>query len=254
MTMNQDPVIYEQINHIAVLTINRPKVYNSINKQVVDFLTSYLTKAYEDNAIHVIILTGAGEKAFSAGVDLKALTENPEILQDDEEIAYLLHHREKPMIGAINGFAITGGLELALACDFLLASENAVFSDTHCKVGIMPTWGISQKLPRLIGYGRAKEMSFTGKKIDAQTALEWGLVNHVFPLNTLREEAMKIATQIAENDSNHIQRLKSIMDGGAYIHLNVALNYEREISVKENKKLDFSQMIAKLNSMRKSRS
>jgi len=249
--MQNNTVLYNKTDNVATITLNRPEAYNTINADLASMLLKYLSEAYTDDSVYAIVLTGAGEKAFCAGLDLKALTVNPDILQSDAELAHLLQNRNKPMIGAINGYAITGGLEVALACDILYASDNAVFSDTHCKVGIMPTWGMSQRLPRLIGYGRAKEMSFSGRKINAQTALNWGLVNRVFPQAQLLAEAEKLAKEIAANNYKHIQNLKGIIDGGNGKSVQDALAYERSVSMEENKKIDFGQMINRLNEMKK---
>ena len=154
------------------------------------------------------------------------------------------------MIGAINGFCMTGGLELALSCDLLYASENAVFADTHAKVGLMPTWGMCQRLPRLIGNGRAKEMSLSGRKIDAPTALAWGLVNRVFPPDQLLAETLKLANEITRNNQTSVIGMKGLIDKGTNLPLEEALAYEYKISHKHNDALDLSGMMKKLNEVR----
>ena len=245
----EEDILYQEKDGVAIITLNRPNAYNALSKALSDGIVYSIQKAEKDSSINVIVLTGNG-KAFCTGVDLKELTEKPDTLNDDAALINTLGTRKKPMIGAINGFAMTGGLELALNCDFLYASENAVFADTHCKVGLMPTWGMSQKLPRLIGYGRAKEMSFSGRKIDAQTALSWGLVNRVIPGEQLLEETLKLATEIAQNNKTTVIGMKSLIDSGANMSLNEALSYEYKTSHKHNDTVDFSGMMDKLNQLK----
>lgn len=247
--MENNVLLYQKIDRVAVLTLNRPAAYNSINKALMDGLIARLQEAEQDPEVRALVLTGSGEKAFCAGLDLKALA-GGETIQDDRAWLNALTQRKKPMLGAINGFAITGGLELALACDLLYASETAVFADTHGKVGILPAWGMSQRLPRLIGYGRAKEMSLSGRKIDAATALAWGLVNRVFPGPQLLEESIRLASEIAAHPPGTVQNIKYLIDSGAGLPLSTALSHERNISLPHNAALDFSDMQAKLKQMK----
>ena len=246
----EEVILYQEKDGVAIITLNRPQAYNALSKALSDGIVKCIQKAENDDTVKAIVLTGNG-KAFSAGVDLKELSNSPDTLSDDTALINTLNIRKKPMIGAVNGFAMTGGLELALSCDLLYASENAVFADTHCKVGLMPTWGMSQKLPRLIGYGRAKEMSFSGRKVDATTALSWGLVNQVFPAEQLLEEAIKLATEIAQNNATAVSGMKSLIDSGANLPLDEALTYEYQTSHEHNDALDFSGMMAKLNQLKK---
>ncbi|MGB2256363.1 MAG: enoyl-CoA hydratase-related protein, partial [Spongiibacter marinus] len=143
----------------------------------------------------------------------------------------------KPVIGAINGVAITGGFELALACDILLASEQARFADTHALVGIMPGWGLSQKLPRIIGLSRAKEMSLSGRFISADTAAEWGLVNRVYPEDTLLSEAIALAEDIAFVEPGMLSRYRNLIDDGAKQTLASALTLEHRVSSEWNRQV-----------------
>ena len=175
--MDNQTVLYDQKGAVAIITLNRPQAYNAVTKELTDALRQCIIKAESDDSIKAIVLTGAGGRAFCAGLDLKVLADNPSALKEDRPLLDVFENRKKPMIGAINGYAITGGFEIALMCDFLLASENAVFADTHAKVGLIPGWGLSQKLQRIIGVGRAKEMSFTTRKIDAKTAGRYRNVN-----------------------------------------------------------------------------
>ena len=249
--MNNNDVLFEKKENVAIITLNRPNAANSITKSLMEGILASLTTAENDDTVQVIVLTGSGHKAFCAGVDLKALTNNEFSFDGDAPFLEAFAKRKKPLLGAVNGYAITGGLELALMCDLLFASENAVFSDTHCKVGVMPSWGMSQRLPRLIGYGRAKEMSFSGRKIDAQTALKWGLVNRVFPIEQLLEETIKLANEIAQQNTGIVQEIKNLIDTGANMSLEEAIAYEYNRSSAFNTKLDNSDMTNKLDQLRK---
>ena len=182
--MAEEILIVEKKEGIATLTMNRPRAMNALSAG----LRIALAEAFEDLAadpeIRVVILTGQGERAFSAGLDLKELAgetdtgeEIPSTSGSSANPALALEVFDRPIIGAINGVAVTGGFELALACDVLIGSTNARFADTHARVGIMPGWGLSQKLSRVVGLYRAKELSLTGNFLGAQQAMDWGLLN-----------------------------------------------------------------------------
>ena len=162
------------------------------------------------------MLTGAG-RAFSAGIDLKELG-SAEAMGDSEaaetSVVRAMGAFEGPIIAAVNGHAITGGFELALACDVLIASTRAIFGDTHARVGIVPGWGLSQKLPRLIGIGRAKELSFTGNFIDAEQAERWGLVNRVVEPEALLPTCRRLAEDMLSCDPPSLRRYKQMIDRG----------------------------------------
>ncbi len=243
-------VLYEQRGKVAIISLNRPESYNTITKDLVDGITASILKAEQDDSVHVMILTGSGDKSFCAGLDLKVLSSNPSAMSDDTPMLKAFANRKKPLIGAVNGYAVTGGFEIALMCDLLYASDNAVFSDTHCKVGLIPGWGLSQRLGRLIGYGRAKEISLTGKKIDAQTALAWGLVNRIFPQEQLLDEAIALANDMAQHHPKMIQGIRHVIDTGANMSLEEAIAYEYQASRAHNSSLDYSGMTDKLNQMR----
>ena len=180
-------LLVEKQDGITVVTLNRPEAMNALSKAMRSALYKAMVELDADPEVSVVILTGAGERAFTAGLDLKELGSDPRAMSAanaegaDENPVKAIELCTKPVIGAINGVAITGGFEVALACDVLIASENARFADTHARVGIMPGWGLSQKLSRLIGIYRAKELSLTGNFLDAKTACDWGLVNRVVP-------------------------------------------------------------------------
>ena len=247
--IEKEIILYSKQDGVAIITLNRPKSYNALSQALSKGIVECIKQAEADDGVKVIVLTGNG-KAFCAGVDLKEVSNSSDILDDDTALLKAFNHRKKPLLGAINGFCMTGGLEMALACDLLYASENAVFADTHTKVGLMPTWGMSQKLPRLIGNGRAKEMSLSGRKIDAPTALAWGLVNRVFPLDQLLAETIQLATEISRNNQTSVIGMKGLIDKGTNLPLEEALAYEYKTSHKHNDALDMSGMMKKLNEVR----
>ena len=180
-----DPLlVIDKSDGIATLTLNRPQAMNALSRALRAELVRAFDDVAADPAIGVVILTGAG-RAFCAGLDLKELgatgvdPASTGAAVADGDIVQAMARCDRPIIGAINGFAVTGGFELALACDVLIATPDARFADTHARVGIMPGWGLSQKLSRAIGIYRAKELSLTGNYLPAQQAAAWGLVNRV---------------------------------------------------------------------------
>ena len=187
--MSEPVLLVEQNEGVAELTLNRPQKYNALSRELRKALVGALYDLGGQHRPPVLILTGAG-KAFTAGLDLKELSETgissgadgdpPEI-----DVVRTMGAYPAPIIGAVGGVAVTGGFEIALACDLLIASTEARFADTHARVGILPGWGLSQRLPRLIGIGRAKELSLTGNYIDAEAAERWGLVKRTLILNVL---------------------------------------------------------------------
>ncbi len=201
-----DPVVrFEVDERIATVTIDRPEVRNALSTEVLRLLPQHLEEADGRDDVDVIILTGT-DPAFSAGVDLKEAAAG-RAGDTADAVAEILRPRRgplpivaKPVIGAINGVAVTGGLELALACDFLIASDQARFADTHARVGVMPGWGLTVLLPQAIGVRRAREMSTTGNYIDAHQAYEWGLVNHVVRHEELLGFCRGLAADIVSND------------------------------------------------------
>ncbi len=223
-------ITVETENNVALLTLNRPQQMNALSAQLRGELTRTVAALNADPDVRVLILTGAGERAFCAGLDLKELGAGANIgdtVKDVNDPVSVLNRFEKPIIGAINGVAITGGFELALACDVLLASTNARFADTHARVGIMPGWGLSQKLSRLVGVSRAKEISFTGNFVDAATALAWGLVNRVLPPDELLPYAKKLAADMAQVPGAFLTTYKKLIDDGAALPFGAALALER---------------------------
>ncbi|HJV41960.1 enoyl-CoA hydratase [Caulobacter sp.] len=210
----------ERRGPIAVVTLNRPEAMNALSKALRLALHDAMVALDADPDVSVVILTGAGEKAFTAGLDLKELGGDASAMgaANDQDArsnpVRAVEQCRKPVIGAINGVAITGGFELALACDVLIASENARFADTHARVGIMPGWGLSQKLSRLIGPYRAKELSLSGNFLDARTAADWGLVNRVTPPQDLMSAALKLADDMASIPVETLAFYKALIDDG----------------------------------------
>ena len=224
-----DTVLLDKHGGFAIVTLNRPLAMNALSRDLRRDFVAVFKDCTEDPDIRVIILTGKG-KAFCAGFDLKELGSNDSnntTEEADNVVAQAMEAFTGPIIGAINGHCITGGFEMALACDILLASENARFADTHARVGMLPGWGLSQKLPRLIGLSRAKEIAFTGAPIFAQQAYEWGLVNHVLP-------ARRIITQSHTNGAGHLcgcvpavlEQYQTLIKDGYSMLLDDALEWE----------------------------
>ncbi len=203
---------------VATVTLNRPEAMNALSRAVRCELAAAMRRLEDDAAVRVVILTGAGDRAFTAGLDLKELGEQglgaANADTADENPVLAIEQLTKPCIGAINGVAITGGFEVALACDVLIASERARFADTHARVGIMPGWGLSQKLSRLIGPYRARELSLTGNFLDAATACAWGLVNRVVPPHELLPTAQRLAADMATIDPEFAAAYKKLIGDG----------------------------------------
>ncbi len=216
--MAEDVVLVTIDGAVATVTLNRPDAMNALSRAVRRDLAAAMRRLEADARVRVVILTGAGDRAFTAGLDLKELGQdglgaaNAETADENPVLA--IEQLTKPCIGAINGVAITGGFEVALACDVLIASERARFADTHARVGIMPGWGLSQKLSRLIGPYRARELSLTGNFLDAATAERWGLVNRVVPPHELLPTAQRLAADMATIDPAFSAAYKRLIGDG----------------------------------------
>lgn len=218
----------------ALVRLNRPHAANALSIALRRDLTAEIDRLQADSAIRVLVLTGVGA-AFCAGLDMKelgasadgtwALAAGPEL----DPVA-ALRRFSGPVIGAINGAAITGGFELALACDVLLASTLARFADTHARVGVIPGWGLSQVLPRLIGPYRAKELSLTGNFLSARTAEAWGLVNRVVEPEQLLAQALQLASEMLSVLPDMLVTYKQLIDDGLSGSLEAGFRLERERS------------------------
>jgi len=193
---------YEKKENIGLLTINRPEKMNAISQELTAELSLFLDEIENDDELRVIVITGAGDKAFMAGADINELVDRDarlgrRVSRERQEIFSRIENLHVPVIAAVNGYALGAGLELALACSIRICSEKAQFGAPEVKLGIIPGDGGTQRLPRLVGQGRAMEMIITGDFIDAQEAYRIGLVNKVFPPEKLKEEAMELAKKIA---------------------------------------------------------
>lgn len=233
----------ERRGPIAVVTLNRPEAMNALSKALRLALHDAMVALDADPDVSVVLLTGAGERSFTAGLDLKELGGDASAMgaANDQDArsnpVRAVERCRKPVIGAINGVAITGGFELALACDVLIASETARFADTHARVGIMPGWGLSQKLSRLIGPYRAKELSLSGNFLDARTAADWGLVNRVTAPADLLPTALKLAEDMASIPVETLAFYKGLIDDGYARSFSDGLALEHERSSAHNREV-----------------
>jgi enoyl-CoA hydratase/carnithine racemase len=238
-----DVLLIETRESIATVTLNRPHAMNALSGELRRALIEAFRAISVDREIGAVILTGAG-RAFCAGLDLKELggetgprAATGGTIEAGGDVTGAVEACPVPVIGAINGFAITGGFELALACDVLIASRDAKFADTHARVGILPGWGLSQKLPRLIGVGRAKELSLTGNFLSAERAEAWGLVNRVVEPRELMSVCRSLASDVLSCDAATIRAYKSLIDRGYGIPFADALKLEREASLEHARRV-----------------
>lgn len=210
--MNYSNLLIDLSDKIATVTLNRPKALNALNKDLLSEISSFLEEAKNNSDIRVIILTGSGDRSFVAGADIKEFSDfnaaqGAELARKgQEEVFNKIEQFPKPIIAAINGFALGGGLELAMAADFRIASENAKLGLPEVTLGLIPGYGGTQRLPKLVGKGRAAQMIFSAEMISAQRAFEIGLVNEVVRQEELLEKTKAIASKIAQNSSVAIEK------------------------------------------------
>jgi enoyl-CoA hydratase len=221
----------EKKNKIAYVTIDRPKVLNALNMVTMQELHQVFTELKEDKEIRVVILTGAGEKAFVAGADINELAKNDPVeakayTHRGQAVLDLIENLGKPVIACINGFALGGGCEIAMACTMRLASENARLGQPEVKLGLIPGYGGTQRLPRLVGTGMAMQMLLTGEMISAQEAHRVGLVNEVVPADKLIARAEEIAARIIGNAPLAIQYCMEAVNRGMNMALQEGLFLE----------------------------
>jgi enoyl-CoA hydratase len=221
----------EHDGQLATVTLDRPDAMNALSSGLCDEIADGFLQLASAGQTRVVILTGAG-RAFSAGVDLKELGsgQRPKSIHSSEEMIGAVRDFPGPVIAAVNGFAITGGFELALAADFMVASRDARFADTHARVGILPGWGLSQKLPRLIGIGRAKELAFTGNYLTAEDALAIGLVNRVTEPEELLPTCRSLADDMLSCVPEALAGYKQLIDEGFAMTYGDALSHESRAS------------------------
>ncbi len=218
---------------IAMVIVNRPKALNALNVRVVEELAQVLRDVRHDPAVRALIITGAGDRAFVAGADIAAMTEmsaveglefsrlGHRVLQSMEELPV-------PIIAAVNGFALGGGLELAMACDLAIATDKARFGQPEINLALIPGFGGTQRLPRRIGHPRARHLILTGDMIDAKTALEWGLINQVVTPEHLLDTARKLAEKIAGKSSLAVRQAKAALVAAATMTEDAGLKYEQQ--------------------------
>ena len=222
--MTYHHLLYEIRDAVAIITFNRPKALNALNNELLDELARALDEIAQNEAVKVLVLTGAGDKAFVAGADITELATFNSLAaklfaKKGHDTFNRLRALPIPVIAAVNGYALGGGCEVALACDFIYASENAMFGLPEINLGLMPGFGGTQRLPRLIGKNMAKEMIFTGKMISAGEAKGIGLANKVCPAQTLMEEVFKTANAIAQKGKVSLRAAKQAVDQGMNVDL-----------------------------------
>jgi len=226
-----EDLIFEK-GDIALLTINRPKALNALNRQLVENLARVLRDVRHDNTVRVLIVTGAGDRAFVAGADIAAMSEMTAV--DGLEFSRLGHRVMQtiedlpiPVIAAVNGFALGGGLELAMACDLIIASEKARFGQPEINLALIPGFGGTQRLPHRIGHARARELIMTGDMIDARAALEWGLVNKVVAAEQLLPEARNLAAKLAGKSGIALRQAKAALRASFTMEEDAGLRFEQ---------------------------
>jgi enoyl-CoA hydratase len=231
--MSSSVLKVEREGELAILTLNRPEAMNALSRELRYAIGSSFRAFQAGGDTRVVIVTGAG-RAFCAGFDLKELaagSQGDTAESAGSDMADAMAAFGGPIIAAVNGHAITGGFELALACDILIASREAKFADTHVRVGMLPGWGLSQKLPRLIGVPRAKELSFTGNSIGAEQAEAWGLVNRVVSAEHLLPCCRALAREMLSCDARALRGYKRLIDRGCGMSFADAMEYESGVAL-----------------------
>lgn len=232
--MDYKNILLNVTDHIALITFNRPDKLNALNHETLVELKSVFEKIKSDENIFVVIVTGSGEKAFVAGADISEINklnmlDGKKFAEFGQEIFSLIEKFEKPVIAAVNGFALGGGCELALSCHIRIASENAKFGQPEVNLGIIPGYGGTQRLTRLINAGRAAEMILTADMIDANEALRIGLVNKVYPQSELQSKAVEIAIKIASKGQQAIRLALKAIKVVDEVSLQEGLNMETSL-------------------------
>ncbi|MGA2401666.1 MAG: enoyl-CoA hydratase-related protein [Syntrophobacteraceae bacterium] len=222
--MSYENILFEVRDGVGILTFNRPKALNALNARTLDEVADVVGSAARDESIRVLVLTGAGEKAFVAGADINEFKSmNPLsarlFSEKGQGIFFEIERLPQPVIACVNGFALGGGCELAMSCDFIYASERARFGQPEVNLGLIPGFGGTQRLSRLVGPAKAKELCMTAEIIDAQQAKGLGLVAKVFPAEQLVDETMKVARSLASKSAAVMRSIKKVIDSGADIDL-----------------------------------
>lgn len=232
--MSEPVLLVEKKDGIATLTLNRPDQMNALSAELLRALADEFEAIRKDDSVGVVILTGAGDRAFCAGLDLKEMGSEEgrkkRAAASDADPPALMRSLKQPVIGAINGLAVTGGFEISLSCDLLIAVPHAAFADTHARVGILAGWGLSQRLSRMVGANRAKELSLTGNYLPAERAYDWGLVNRVVPPEELMPTCIALAQDMLSCVPEAMQQYKRMIDRGFDLALGDAMTYELEVA------------------------
>lgn len=227
-------LILEETGNVTTLTINRPKALNSLNPETLQELETAFICLNNDENVKVIIITGSGEKAFVAGGDISAMQplsplQARAVARQAQALFNLIEYSPKIVIAAINGYALGGGCELALACDIRLAADNAKLGQPEINLGIIPGWAGTQRLPRLVGKGKAKEMMLTGDMVRAEEAEKIGLVNRSVAADVLMNTALEMAQKIAAKPQVAVRLIKEAVDNGMEMPVDKAIDYEAEL-------------------------
>ncbi|MCH1568641.1 MAG: enoyl-CoA hydratase [Alphaproteobacteria bacterium] len=250
----EDLVLVEKAGGYGVVTLNRPHAMNALSAKLRNQLATAIDDLEADDNIRVMILTGAGEKAFTAGLDLKEMgaqdSDGPALAISSDDPVQALAKFSGPIIGAINGVAITGGFEIALACDVLIGTSNTRFADTHARVGILPGWGLSQKLMRLLGASRAKEVSLTGNFVSAEQALDWGLINHLVAPEALMDKARALADDMLSCVPETLRAYKALMDDGFDMNFGDGMALEQKRGREANRQVGAGDVEARREAVR----
>ena len=233
MSQNYETILVERRERIAIITINRPEKRNALNIQTRAEGAAILDELRDDDSIRVVIFTGAGDKAFIAGADIAEFAGRTALQQRaimlERGLFNAIDSFPKPVIAMVNGYCLGGGCELALACDIRIASENASFGQPEINLGIIPGGGGTQRLPRLVGEGKAMEMILTGEIINAQEAFRWGLVNQVVPADHLEAKTMEVANRIAEKSPIALRLAKEAVKLASRSNLDEGLHHEVDL-------------------------
>lgn len=226
-------ILLTQENDVAVITINQPDTLNALDSDILTEINHALDEVEADESIKVLVITGSGEKSFVAGANIKDFIEMDTndgyaFSKLGNEVFYKISTLRQPTIAAVNGYALGGGSELAIACDIRIASENAIFGQPEVGLGIPPGFGATQRLPRLINPAIAKELIFSGRNVKSDEAKEIGLVNKVVPQSLLKDEVMQLANQIAKNAPLAVEKSKQLINQGLDIPLEHGISLETQ--------------------------
>lgn len=240
--MDETPLLIDVADGVATLTLNRPSALNSLNRVLRLALVTALAEMDARNDVRVIILTGSG-RAFCAGLDVKELGQSGSNVSenvDGGDMGAAITGLKTPIIAAINGLAVTGGFEITLCCDIVIVARSAYFQDTHAKIGLLPGWGLSQRLPRVIGPYRAKEISLSARRVTAEEAAHLGFVTRAVADQELLAEARAVALAITQWPPDHIRRIKALIDRGYEMPFGDALQFEAQESKASNAQVTLS--------------